>query len=229
MQRQVRDQTYLRAMGDLFELAEGWKNPTEWAVDTFVTPWVPNVIKGALRESDRYVRNARVREMEGMTKSEAVIHRLPYKLLPSESIAPPPRHDVWGRRLERTPISLFNGILLERKLDSGDPLRLDALIWRWNEKVRRGAAGDEADTWAPSPPRPYTSVAGERIHWTDAEYGQLVRDVGQRSADDLLSRRLNWDDPTQEDIDTIGEVRSAYFRRVKAELLRARGGGRSRR
>lgn len=209
----MRDSTYLRTIGNLWNLYErrSAEGLLDFGVDTFVTPWVPNVIRAPLREADENLRETRIRKYDDLNAGEVVLKQLPYSLLPGEFLAPPPKYDLWGREVERTPLRLSNGILLERQISSGSPTKIDKMLLRWNER------GD-GPPYAPEQPDYYWRKGGKTYYWSDAEYEELVRDSGRQAADALLGLELNWDAPTQADIDQVKRAIDMARDAVRNEL-----------
>src|SRR5690606_17949361 len=115
---------------------------------TFVTAWVPNIVKHAVRAGDPAVRDYDLvaADQPFWTREMA---RIPYEALPLSAWGNVPRHDIWGRPMEKeTPFGrdgLWAGLYrfaIPVNVYDADVYPLDRLILNFNRRVRDGELGD---------------------------------------------------------------------------------------
>ena len=102
-----------------------------------------------------------------------------------------------------------------RQQDAATITNLDRLILNWNN-------ANPDDIYAPRVPDRFYTVRGERMMMTDSEYHRFLVDAGQRTAEKLLKKTLNFADPTEKDIDRIRRQLSHERRKARNELIKAR-------
>ncbi|MHA7813265.1 MAG: hypothetical protein ACX94C_07745 [Phycisphaerales bacterium] len=238
----TQDKTFVRSIGQLVEVfaspftgGEGaGENMIELLSDTFITGWVPNVAKQTIRAADPGIVDNRAPSNAPFWEKQAA--ELPYKSIPLSDLAPVPRHDIWGRPIERgDPFGNEVAGFLWRlavpvKVSPNDLHPMDLLIYNYNEKVRRNeidnaldvdGADSEGEIHA-KPPARYFTRRGERIDLTAQEYQDMIRNAGQRASERLLSMNLNVEDPGPRDAQRIKQVFSREYSRERDRIYRER-------
>ncbi len=236
---QMSDKTFLRTVGDVYKAIMD-RNSNEISVLRFaenafgVSKHMPNIIRQPLRETDPFIRASQLRKYEDEGFWGTWVRHAKYSTIPSEKTAPPPRYDLWGRKVQRFDpdrggvsrylIEIMHPMpdkdVVDRVLD------LDRLIMEWNRRVDDG---DEpgGEKLYPRPPQYWygKTVRGKKlkIYWSDDEYEYLTKMSGQLAASRLVGVGLNWRNPTQRDIDRIIDVMRESRKRIRLQLLRKRG------
>ncbi len=228
--QQTQDKTFLQTLGDLWQLAQGDRNPAGKAADmlsySFITPWMPNLIRQPLRALDDNTR-ARVRKQDGESIFTTTAKDLPYQLLPLEAIAPAPKFDLWGRPMlkeaTQTPSSAVVRLLSPTLPQGrkGEQMKADLFLRKYNERVRAGELGDE-DVAFPLSPSYTFEMDGEVKRWSNDEYAELTQRAGEiaaRGVTELIDQgSLSLEEPTTEQLRVVQRVISAARRGVAGEL-----------
>lgn len=235
---QAADKTFLRTVGDIIEALKSTENENLRTAnlirDTLVMPFIPNIIRQPLRESDPNFRQtpARKRADNGRWSPFAEsFGALSYLAWPSAKNAPPIKYDLWGRPMERPypGVSGPNRFLLElisplpeSAGGNAEPVKYDLMLLRYNDKVRAGKAKDErAQVFYPKPPDYAYIDGGKRHWWTDEQYAEVQQLSGKYALEKLGKiNQLNAEDPEAKDIDMMTEVFEYARARAKLEVLR---------
>jgi len=219
----VRDKTFLKAVGDLVEAINHPESTSAARMlrDLTVTPMIPNVMRGSLRESDRYLRvNTFKKTPEGSAWSKLIDANewarvaLP---VPGAPWTPPPLRDLWGRPIERPVTSTrhaISGDLLNFVLDmmpnqalprtdNLQTMRADIYMKRWNDMVLTGQAPEGATTYYPSTPK----VSKDYTAW---EIDEVIRLSGEELTRRVQGMTFDLYNPDERTIDRLRKlVRSA--------------------
>lgn len=98
--------------------------------------------------------------------------------------------------------------------------KLDMLLLNYNNRIDAGEI--EADRFYPATPNYWYTVKGETKYFSDEEYEQLVEESGRKASESLLRKNLNWEKPTEEDIEKIRSALRRFRASVKRKILRAK-------
>ena len=183
----------------------------------FATGFVPNIVKQTARSADPYFREQRLGK--GGDYFDRLKDRIRYKAVPYGKL--PPKRTIWGEPLQKSttgaPATDFLFRLLSpvdnMAVSGRDPraVKLDRLITIFN------STHDE-NTYAPERPDRYISRKGERVYLTDQEYDQLITEIGRMSLESLKDKELNYDMPTEKDIEIIRKAREAAGKKARAKI-----------
>lgn len=234
---QSKDKTFLRTLADLQALAEESTSREQRLLNmasySFVSVWVPNVIKQPIRAADPLVRE-RTHPVEGQSVWYEAAKRMPYDALPMGAIAPEAKHDLWGRPIEKNPGTNMATGLFARLLnpvpkvgDISTASKLDLTLLNYNNRVEAGEFEGERPVY-PSAPSKTFQRDGQTHIWSPEEYVELVRRSGELARQRLDSAvqggDIDWRNPTPKDIDRIKREIGSARDRVSRDLWRARGG-----
>jgi hypothetical protein len=226
----VQDKTFLRTVGELYQAITNpeYTSSAQFVRDTLVTPMVPNVIRGAMRESDDVYRlNTFKPDGEttpwGMLLTGDLRAWGPVLPAPGAPWTPPPKRDVWGRPIVRpvqltaTSLTVLPHLLKEAVPPSQmSPIeRADLAMRAWNLKVLRGQAGDDAELYYPPTPK----VSKD---WTPAEVDRLVLEAGTMAANRVRGIPMDIDDPTERQIELIKKAISRSYSQVRDRIRKER-------
>lgn len=212
------DKTYLETVGEIYKIAQAQGDVGDklarMSLYTFVTPMIPNIIRSTARSTDDLNRTNPVRKYDDAGLWESAARSLPYQALPVESIAPPPKYDLWGRPMEKQAgwfSRLINPAAATQDVDN--VLAVDLLLRNYQARFERGEIKDNgAREITPTSPDYSFTYKGERHFMTDAEYERLQRDAGQLALRSLKGEfsPLQVQNPEWEDVRAIAdEIRSA--------------------
>ena len=225
---QAGDKTFLRTFGDLYSaiIERESKSIGPRLVRDQVLRMVPNIVRQPIGRTDEYLRQQTVRSYEDKGVWTAAAASLPYYSWPTAANAPPPRYSLWGQPVSKGDSnSIYFWRLMSPWPKSQEAERihpLDRLILNWNAKVEDGKAGQDAKLFNPKPPDYWYTIGGKTLYWNDDEWEILQRDAGQAAAERLATRRLNYDDPNDKDIEIIQDALSRARARVRKDLLSRR-------
>ena len=225
---QAADKTFLRTFGDLYSaiIERESKSIGPRLVRDQVLRMVPNIVRQPIGRTDEYLRQQTVRSYEDKGVWTAAAASLPYYSWPTAANAPPPRYSLWGQPVSKGDSnSIYFWRLMSPWPKSQEAERihpLDRLILNWNAKVEDGKAGQDAKLFNPKPPDYWYTIGGKTLYWNDDEWEILQRDAGQAAAERLATRRLNYDDPNDKDIEIIQDALSRARARVRKDLLSRR-------
>jgi hypothetical protein len=225
---QIEDKTFLRTVGDIAKMfrQRDQINAAKFAKDLFVTPMIPNLIRQTVGNTDPYIRNTTVREYEDKGTWESAMQSVGYAAYPDPSRegAPPMRYDLWGRPIKRPGDSAFarNFSPAQKVYDEDDVHKLDRLIVNFNDKVADGKFGESVEKYLPRSPEYRLKRGDESYILNDEEYARYSKESGERAARMLSRTRLNYDDPTQRDIDKIRDTLARSRKLVVDRILRER-------
>ena len=220
------DKTYLETVGEIYKVAQAQGDIGDklarMANYTFVTPMIPNIIRSTARASDDLTRANTVRKYDDAGLWESSARSLPYQALPVESMAPPPKYDLWGRPMEKqaTWLSrLINPAAATQNVSN--VLDVDLLLRNYQARFERGEIKDNgAREITPTSPDYSFTYKGERHYMTDEEYERLQRDAGTMarraltgSFSALQVERPEWDD-VREIADEIRSARETVRNRI---------------
>lgn len=230
---QTKDKTFLRTIGDINDALsnrdEKRGNVARLLRDTLVTPMIPNIIRSTARASDDFIRTRTDRPQEDKGVWTAIFGPgLRYQALPAPMNAPPVRHDLWGRPIPRRGPGWGPGTdFLFRVMSpvqigpsTNEISKLDMLLLNYNNRIDAGEI--EADRFYPATPNYWYTVKGETKYFSDEEYEQLVEESGRKASESLLRKNLNWEKPTEEDIEKIRSALRRFRASVKRKILRAK-------
>jgi hypothetical protein len=212
------DKTYLETVGEIYKIAQAQGDISDklarMSLYTFVTPMMPNILRSGARSTDDVMRANPVRKYDDAGLWEATARSLPYQALPVESIAPPPKYDLWGRPVEKQAAwfsRLVNPAAATQNVEN--VLDVDLLLRNYQARFERGEIKDNgAKEITPTSPDYSFTYKGERHYMTDAEYERLQRDAGQLALRSLKGEfsPLQVRSPEWEDVRKIAdEIRSA--------------------
>lgn len=218
---QTRDKTFLQGMTDLMN---AWEDPERFAsrwAQNFATSWVPNLIRAPLRTAQTNIPEMYPMPKEPEEGSVGIwTRRLGAGWLPVESVQPPPKVDVWGREIRRSPVNntvgrVVLGNFVPSQIRKDEPMAADLWLVRYNE-------ANPDNQWWPTTPRKFIMDGGKRINLTEREYHDYVQNSGKKTAEwaaatDFLNR-----EPTVQNMEilerTLREARAVERRKI----LRAR-------
>jgi len=225
---QLEDKTFLRTLGDVSKMFRDRENvnAAKMTRDLFISPMMPNLVRQLASAGDPYMRDVSVREYEDASEWDAMYQKLTYQVYPSKDNpdAPPIKHDLWGRPVERQGGSYMARAFSPAKqtLETEDINKLDRLIVRFNDKVEEGTFGGAVDKYLPRAPEYRIRRGDQEFLLSDEEYSRLTRDAGQLAQKRLQYRRLNYDDPTERDIEIIRDALSKARKTTIDRILRDR-------
>lgn len=238
----AEDKTFLRSIGEVLEAV---RNPersgnllTELGRRTFVTAWVPNLFKQAARAFDPTMRDTRPPGDAGWWDTQAA--KLPYEAMPMAAWGEVPRHDLWGRPIQRGSPWGSEGLLaglyrlaVPINVSDAEWHPMDRLVFNYNRRVRDGQLGDTTDEdghdastgeFHPRPPGRSFVDRGETLELTAEEYQSMIRNAGQRASERLLGMTMNVDEPGKADVRRIRRVFREEYDREKQRIARERRG-----
>jgi len=225
---QLEDKTFLRTLGDVSKMFRDRENvnAAKMTRDLFISPMMPNLVRQLASAGDPYMRDVSVREYEDASEWDAMYQKLTYQVYPSKDNpdAPPIKHDLWGRPVERQGGSYMARAFSPAKqtLETEDINKLDRLIVRFNDKVEEGTFGGAVDKYLPRAPEYRIRRGDQEFLLSDEEYSRLTRDAGQLAQKRLQYRRLNYEDPTERDIEIIRDALSKARKTTIDRILRDR-------
>jgi site-specific DNA-cytosine methylase len=225
---QLEDKTFLRTLGDVSKMFRDRENvnAAKMTRDLFISPMMPNLVRQLASAGDPYMRDVSVREYEDASEWDAMYQKLTYQVYPSKDNpdAPPIKHDLWGRPVERQGGSYMARAFSPAKqtLETEDINKLDRLIVRFNDKVEEGTFGGAVDKYLPRAPEYRIRRGDQEFLLSDDEYSRLTRDAGQLAQKRLQYRRLNYEDPTERDIEIIRDALSKARKTTIDRILRDR-------
>jgi site-specific DNA-cytosine methylase len=225
---QLEDKTFLRTLGDVSKMFRDRENvnAAKMTRDLFISPMMPNLVRQLASAGDPYMRDVSVREYEDASEWDAMYQKLTYQVYPSKDNpdAPPIKHDLWGRPVERQGGSYMARAFSPAKqtLETEDINKLDQLIVRFNDKVEEGTFGGAVDKYLPRAPEYRIRRGDQEFLLSDDEYSRLTRDAGQLAQKRLQYRRLNYEDPTERDIEIIRDALSKARKTTIDRILRDR-------
>jgi hypothetical protein len=150
--------------------------------------------------------------------------RVKYQALPTGKDVPA-KVNIWGREVKKgtSPVPgtdfLYRLLSPSRSTDEqeGLPADLDRMLTIWN------ANHPGAEYW-PERPRPYFQHRGERYYFSADQYTAYLKASGERALEVLGKRKLNFDEPTDRDIERVrqalGDARARAARGAKREVIR---------
>lgn len=225
---QIEDKTFLRTVGDVAKMfrERDQINAAKFARDLFVTPMIPNLMRQTVGNTDPYIRNTTVREYEDKSTWESATQSLSYIAWPDSDRpdAPPMRYDLWGRPIKRSGDSAFarNFSPAQKVYEEDDVHKLDRLIVTFNDKVADGKFGGAVEKYLPRSPEYRINRGKETYILGDEEYARYSKEAGELAAKRLSRARLNYDDPTERDIDRVRDEIARSRKLVVDRILRER-------
>jgi site-specific DNA-cytosine methylase len=225
---QIEDKTFLRTVGDVAKMVRDREqiNVARFTKDLFVTPMIPNLVRQQVGASDPYVRNTSVREYEDVSAWEAAMQVVSFQVYPDANRpdAPPIKYDLWGRSIEKPGRSEFARNFSPAKLEyqEEDIHKLDRLIVTFNDKVEDGKFGGDVQKYLPRAVEYRIKRNDKEYLLTKEEYARVSKEAGEKAAQRLQYRRLNYDDPTERDIEVIKEQISKSRKLIIDKVLRER-------
>ena len=225
---QIEDKTFLRTVGDVAKMVRDREqiNVARFAKDLFVTPMIPNLVRQQVGASDPYVRNTSVREYEDVSAWEAAMQVVSFQVYPDANRpdAPPIKYDLWGRSIEKPGRSELARNFSPAKLEyqEEDIHKLDRLIVTFNDKVEDGKFGGDVQKYLPRAVEYRIKRDDKEYLLTKEEYARVSKEAGEKAAQRLQYRRLNYDDPTERDIEVIKEQISKSRKLIIDRVLRER-------
>ena len=138
--------------------------------------------------------------------------------------APPIKYDLWGRSIEKPGRSEFARNFSPAKLEyqEEDIHKLDRLIVTFNDKVEDGKFGGDVQKYLPRAVEYRIKRNDKEYLLTKEEYARVSKEAGEKAAQRLQYRRLNYDDPTERDIEVIKEQISKSRKLIIDKVLRER-------
>lgn len=231
---QFKDKLFLKGIGDILRVVENPQRGADRLAASYLTLFVPNVIRQPLRETDEVVRNKNPQADAGFLK--AVAQRVGYELVPKSA---PPKLDVWGDPIPAARGEQFLGsAAADTVFRVFDPLNvrinpkvaaIDAWIYRYNaaqpdSKQRIGieVIDDEISFTVPGEARP------RKVALTPQEHAQAIRNIGQ-AAKEILGDEWDWRTATQDGAvqqaeritDVFTQLKRQETGRIKREKLAA--------
>jgi hypothetical protein len=237
---QWSDKTYMRTVGDIVEAVTDRNAATSAKIarmtrDTAVTPLIPNIIRQPAWKVDPYMRQPLERRAgdEGIwPRTFEALGRHPF----TPGLRPPPiRYGVWGEPTKRGESMLpawvrgsLGLVLPTPPVKAGaDVADLDRLILRYNEAVRAKALGPDAEEYWPRSPDYWTdrTIDGKkgRYYYTEPEFAVLQRESGQYAVSRLAKMNLDFENPSELDVEKIESALKAGRAHGRAVLRREEG------
>lgn len=235
---QFQDKLFLKGLGDLLRVAEDPRRGADRLAASWITGFVPNLVRQPIRELDPVVRDKNPQANDGILT--AIGKRVGYELVPQSA---PPKMSVWGEEIASAPgAPLAGSEIVDSIFRVFDPLNMrfgteakpiDAWIYRYNhlqptssERIGIEVPDDEITITIPG-------QKPQKIALTEAEKMQRIRNVG-KAAEAFLSQ-LDWDAKTATDsdaeqkakliTDTFTRLKADETERIKLEKLAAMPGG----
>ncbi|MCC6295396.1 MAG: hypothetical protein IT469_01675 [Pseudomonadales bacterium] len=228
LKNQLQDKTFLKGLSDIMAIVDQPSSSEGKALSMaqhIATGFVPNVLQAAQRSADATIRDRAIRGSDQRGMAATALRRGLEQAAPAV-FTPPPRIDLWGREVDArqagTGLSDFayRFTVPIRLTDVDRATRFDLLINRYNSAV------PDADRFLPEPPRPtiQRTVNGERTTFrlSDAEFVRYQREAGRMAAERLANTTLNFDKPTERDIERIKKALDDSRRRVADQIVATR-------
>lgn len=209
----AKDKSFFRSIETVYDAVvgagngeRGWDRAMTVARDLLWTPMIPNVLRSPLRATV----DERTKELGNPLEPKDFANAA----IPNGEFAPPLRHDLWGRPVEKDAGSWVSRVLapIFGTKDVEDVEHIDVLLARYNQ-------GAEADKFF-SPPQVYVERGDVKRYWTEEEYSELTRDAGARALTILRPWAAGKTALTERDIDHISEVLSKTRKAKVAEMTR---------
>ena len=219
------DQSSMAGLRDIFDMMfEPVGKQSAKAVSSFVSGWVPNIIRAPLRASDETIRESAVDDLTrfgfwGKSLLRGMQRGLP---VPAEGWAPAPKVDWLGNEIKRGSFGLgkafdFTARLLMPLTPAGMPggkdTRLGQMIYVWNlnnpDNQFRGAA----------PPRKRLTHNGVTIVMSDDEYHEFMLTAGKETRRMVIGRHFPYAEPKERHIDMLKNAVSSGRAKAKRALI----------
>ncbi|WP_428412001.1 hypothetical protein [Pararhizobium sp.] len=215
---QFRDKTFLRGLGDFIRAVEEPDRGSRLA-QNFITSWMPNLVRSALRSRDEMVRDLRIRNKEDVEFFQALGQRVVQGWVPDPSLAPPPRHDWLGRPIQKddmfdTPGAdwLYRMTVPIRTQNTAEITNFDRLILNYNNS-------NPNEEFYPPAMSDKFKAGDQEFKLDDAQYQELIRLSGEKTLEKLSDMTLNYEDPTKADVDRIKKAVDKSRDEAKREMF----------
>jgi len=223
---QMNSKLFLQQVGDVIDAVDEGFNPDaflKWA-SSFVTSWVPNVIRTGSREQEEYIPERGVWG-DGDDRQRRWIRRILQKTeLPQKFgySLDQPKIDLWGRRIPRSNVApprsdFWYRVLVPVRRRTENIAIGDRVLMNWNYK-------HSDDPYHPVVPRKFFSIGGKDRWMNDAEFTQFLELSGKiaNARLDVINSSIPFsiDDPQEIDIKRIEKVLTASRAQAKGLLLR---------
>jgi hypothetical protein len=228
IQQLIKDRTMMQGINDMITIFlsrnadQAIRNTGKFGAN-FVASWVPNIVRGAARNSDEFIRNDYIwgNWQEVLPRSA---RRVGSKIVSPSNLSYP-MVDMWGRDVRRhTGISPYTDFVYDMFIPArgGEKIvePVDMLIMRYNSR-------NPDEPYLPESPEPRVSRGGETVYMTDRQYYDMMKQSGalalQRinSYRDAAGQPLNYRNPTIADIEAIKKIRETANAEVGDSIMGA--------
>jgi len=220
---QIGSKTFLSGVADIFDAVQE-RSPSEgiarWS-SNFTTSWVPNIVRGAGRESSDYYENRRV----WGTRAEW-FKRLGKRTIQKTELSAfqeYPIYDVWGRPATRSETGMGPAtdwvyrITIPSRIQDDETFVADRVILNYNLQ-------NPEDERFPLAPVPYYTDKGKTVYMTDGQYAELSKLTGETARAALDKTPFVTDKPTLEAVEWINDA-CADARAIVRDRLKKRWSG----
>ena len=193
---QSENKTMLKGVADFMAAVDSFRREKDITSGTaagvqrwmgsFLSSWVPNLLRQPLRVADPYVRQ---------TGGTSTTEQLAESILPATA---PRAIDAYGRDVEKGGSVLWRLAVPIDVRNRPEMQRADALLTNWNQKQT-----DPGEQYAPAPLPRRMQIEGTWRTLTDSELERYARRTGILATNLLRNAALNVANPTEEDIKRI--------------------------
>jgi hypothetical protein len=195
----VKEKSFARGIAEIVDAMEDTRYAADF-VSKYYSGFVPNVVKGAARSGDDFVRDQKIAG-KGSQFYKDLADKTKYRAFPAEKNAPPPLVDRWGRDVKKLDTGSKVGNVANRMLNPFEVRDLqdtpiDRMLLKWNE-------ANPGSKYHPSRPNRHYTRDGKTLYMSDDEYHRFASESGQEAFRILGKLRLNLNDPTEKDIEKV--------------------------
>jgi hypothetical protein len=212
----MKEKSFAQGLAELHDALTDTRSVADFT-SKYYSGFVPNVVRGAARSGDEFVRDQKVAG-KGSQFYKDLLDKSKYRAFPSEGNAPPPMVDRWGREVRKLDTGSKAGNVANRMLNPFEvrdvqATPLDTMLLKWNK-------ANPGDAYNPSRPNRHYTRGGETHYMTDDEYHRFSVESGQEAFRILSRLNLNLSDPTARDIEKVKTVLSKSRAKWRKDNLR---------
>jgi hypothetical protein len=228
IQQLVKDRTMMQGVNDVLTILQSrngdqfTRNAGKFGAN-FISSWVPNIVRGAARNSDEFIRNDYIWGKWQEIPPRAA-RRVGSKIVSPSNLSYP-MVDMWGRDVRRhTGISPYTDFVYDMFIPArgGEKIiePVDMLIRRYNSR-------NPEEPYLPESPEPRVTRGGETVYMTDRQYYDIMKQSGALALQRINSYRdasgqpLNYRNPTTADIEVIKKIRETANAEVSDSIMGA--------
>lgn len=188
-------------------------------VSKYYTGFVPNVVRGAARATDEYVRDSKVAG-KGDDFYADLADKTKYRAFPSAGSAPPPQVTPYGEDVRKHSFGKGKAADVAYRMLSPFEVRdvnaneIDRLFLKWNEQH------PDAPKYPGKPDRDY-SVGGVSKLMDEQTYHRYAQETGREALRILRTTRLNAEAPTEDDLKKVAKVFAGVRKKWRKDNLSA--------